>query len=206
MASGPRSELLVAVLARARAGDPAALGRLLDQHRLYLAVLARGQLDRVLRAKVDASDVVQETFLEAHRDFAQFRGQTAGELVAWLRQILTRNLANQARHYRDTRRRDVRREQELGAIPGGSAEGPGDGPAAPVSTPSQAAGRREAIDLLADALVRLPDDYRQVIVLRNLEELSFADVAGRMGKTVDSVKKLWARGLAQLRGLLPEIA
>jgi RNA polymerase sigma-70 factor (ECF subfamily) len=205
MATGSRTETLVAALAQARAGDPAALGRLLDQHRLYLAVLARGQLARVLQAKVDASDVVQETFLEAHRDFGQFRGDTAGELVAWLRQILTRNLANQARHYRDTRRRDVRREQELGAAPG-SADGPGDGPAAPVSTPSQAAGRREAIDLLADALVRLPDDYRQVIVLRNLEELSFADVAGRMGKTVDSVKKLWARGLVSLRKELPEVS
>src|SRR6476469_3440074 len=110
MATGSRTDTLVAALAQARAGDPAALGRLLDQHRLYLSVLARVQLDRVLQAKVDASDVVQETFLEAHRDFPQFRGQTAGELVAWLRQILSRNLANQARHYRDTRRRDVRRE------------------------------------------------------------------------------------------------
>lgn len=197
---------LVAALALARSGDTAALGRLLDQHRLYLAVLARAQLARVLQAKVDASDVVQETFLEAHRDFGQFRGESAGELAAWLRQILNRNLANQARHYRDARRRDVRREQGLVAAPGNSADGPADGPAAPISTPSQAAGRREAIDLLADALARLPDDYREVIILRNLEELPFAEVAERMGKTVDSVKKLWARGLMHLRKELPEVA
>jgi RNA polymerase sigma-70 factor (ECF subfamily) len=200
MPTGSRMDTLAA-MAQARTGDSAALGRLLDQHRLYLAVIARVQLDRGLQAKVDASDVVQETFLEAHRDFPQFRGETVGELVAWLRQILTRNLANQARHYRDTRRRDVRREQGLGATPGGSA----DGPAATISTPSQTAGRREALDLLADALVRLPDDYRQVIILRNLEELSFAEVAERMGKTVDSVKKLWARGLVHLRKQLPEV-
>ena len=194
------------LLAGARAGDPAALGRLLDGYRQYLTLLARLQLDRALRVKVGASDVVQETFLEAHRDFTAFRGTTPGELAAWLRTVLARNLANQVRRYRGTRRRDLRLEQGLAAALGRSSDRLAATLVAPVGSPSQEAARGEAAVLLAEALGRLPPDYREVLVLRNLEELSFPEVADRMERTVDSVKKLWARGLAQLRGLLPEIA
>src|SRR5262249_42221775 len=87
------------LLALARAGDGAALGQLFELYREYLTLLASVQLGQRLRGKVDAADVVQETFLEAHRDFAQFRGATEAELTAWLRQVLARNLANLLRHY-----------------------------------------------------------------------------------------------------------
>ena len=191
-------------LARARDGDPAALGALLDSYRQYLTLLARLQIGRALQVKLGASDVVQETFLEAHRDFPAFRGGSAGELAAWLRTILARNLANQVRRYRHTQGRDVRLEQRLAAELDRSSDRLAGVIVDPGHGPDSAAAKGEAAVLLADALARLPDDYRNVLVLRNLQELSFAEVADRTGRTVDSVKKLWARGLARLRRELPK--
>jgi RNA polymerase sigma-70 factor (ECF subfamily) len=188
----------------ARAGDPAALGRLLESYRQYLTLLAGLQLGRAIRVKAGVSDVVQDTFLEAHRDFPEFRGTSGKELCAWLRQMLARNLANLVRHYAGTRRRDVRLEQGLAAELDRSAERLERTLPARGETPSAAAARAEAGLVLAAALARLPPDYREVLVLRNLEELSFAEVALRMDRSVDSVKKLWARGLAQLKGLMRE--
>src|SRR5713101_4798970 len=98
---------------QAQAGSGAALGQLLEQYRRYLLLLARLQIGRRLQGKVDAADLVQETFLDAHRHFAQFRGTTEAEVTSWLRQILATNLANLVRHYLGTRRRDVRLEREL---------------------------------------------------------------------------------------------
>lgn len=192
------------LLARARAGDPAALGELLDGYRQYLTLLARLQIGRTLQVKLGASDVVQETFLEAHRDFPGFRGGSAGEVAAWLRTILARNLANQFRRYRHTQGRDVRLEQRLASELDRSSDRLAGVLADPAPCPERAAARGEAAVLLADALARLPADYRDVLVLRNLQELSFAEVAERTGRSVDSVKKLWARGLARLRRELPE--
>src|SRR5207247_3909194 len=99
----------------ARGGDSPALGQLLDGCRAYLTLLARVQIGRRLRGKVDPADLVQETFLEAHRGFARFRGTTEAELTAWLRQILACNLAHVVRRYYGTRRRDVRLECSLAA-------------------------------------------------------------------------------------------
>src|SRR3954470_22167833 len=96
-ASPPDPEQLLHL---ARAGDESARGQMLELFRDYLRLLARLELDRRLRGKADPSDLVQETFLEAHRDFPQFRGGTEPELAAWLRQILARNLANLVRRYR----------------------------------------------------------------------------------------------------------
>src|SRR5439155_18589150 len=97
------------LLRQARAGDGAALGQLLELYQNYLLLLARLQIGRRLQSKVDAADLVQETFLEAHRHFAQFRGTTEEELVSWLRHILAANLANLVRRYLGTRRRDIRK-------------------------------------------------------------------------------------------------
>src|SRR2546430_14450900 len=81
------------LLQEARAGDAAALGRLLELYRRYLALLARVQIGRRLQGKVDAEDLVQETFLEAHRNFGRFEGASEGQLMCWLRQILAARLA-----------------------------------------------------------------------------------------------------------------
>lgn len=192
------------LLALARAGDGAALGRLLGLYGDYLSLLARLQIGRRLQGKVDAADLVQDTFLEAHRHFGQFRGTTEAELVCWLRQILAGLLANLVRKFCGTQRRDVRLERELAQELDHSSRALDQSLIAPQSTPSQQAVRREQAVLLADALQRLPDDYREVIILRHLEGLSFAEISRRMGRSVDSVKNLWARALAQLRRVLGE--
>src|SRR5262249_14140176 len=134
----------------------------------------------------------------------QFRGATEKELVGWLRQILVTNFANLVRHYRGTRRRDVRLERELVMELEESFAVLDGGLLARQSSPSHQAARREQAVLLAAALGRLPADCRETIILRHLEGLSFAEVAGRMGRSVDSVKKLWARALARLRDALGE--
>jgi RNA polymerase sigma-70 factor (ECF subfamily) len=187
------------LLRLARAGDSTALGQLMEMYRHYLALLARLQIGRRLQGKVDASDLVQETFLEAHRDFAQFQGITEKELVSWLRQVLASNLANQVRRYFGTQRRDIRLERDLAGELDQSSRVLDHALLAPHSSPSQQAVRREQAVLLADALERLPDDYREVIILRHLEGLTFPEVARRMGRSLDSVDKLWARALARLR-------
>src|SRR5437870_3296115 len=153
------------LLQRARAGDGAALGELLELYRSYLSLLARVQIGQRLQGKVDAADLVQETFLEAHRHFAHFRGTVEGELVGWLRQILAGVLANIVRRFYRTRRRDVRLERTLAAELDRSSQVLEKNLVAPGSTPSQRAARREQVILLAEALERLPDDYREVIIL-----------------------------------------
>src|SRR5262245_32402499 len=103
------------LLRQAKVGHGPALGQLLERYRAYLLVLARVQIGRRLQGKVDASDIVQEACLGAHRDFRQFRGSTASEFLAWLRGILASLLANLVRHYHGTQRRDVRLERRLAA-------------------------------------------------------------------------------------------
>jgi RNA polymerase sigma-70 factor (ECF subfamily) len=190
------------LLALARNGDDVALGRLLERYRGYLALLARLQIGRRLQGKVDAADLVQETFLKAARDFAGFRGRTEDEWASWLRQILACTVANQVRHYLGTRRRDQRLERELADELDHSSRALDGGLLARGSSPSQQAARREQAVLLADALDRLPAEYREVLILRHLEELSFPDVARRMNRSLDSVKNLWTRALARLRRTL----
>jgi RNA polymerase sigma-70 factor (ECF subfamily) len=193
------------LLRLAKAGSGPGLGQLLELYRSYLGLLARLQINRRLQARLDASDLVQETFLKAHRHFGQFRGTTEEELVVWLRQILATTLANLVRHHYGTQRRDLRLERELAADWAAldqSSQMLEQRLEAPGSSPSQRVARREQAVVLADMLGRLPEDYREVVILRHLEGLSFPQVARRMGRTVDSVKKLWARALAQLRDSL----
>jgi RNA polymerase sigma-70 factor (ECF subfamily) len=200
---GPDPEQL---LHRARAGDRAALGQLLGLYQNYLALLARLQISRRLQSKVDAADLVQETFLRAHHGFDQFRGTTEGEFVCWLRQILACNLAMLMRRYYGTQGRDVRLECELADALNESSQFLDQGLLAPHSSPSQQAARREQAVLLADALRMLPEAYREVLILRHLEGLSFPEVARRMGRTLDSVANLWPRALARLRQILGDVA
>jgi RNA polymerase sigma-70 factor (ECF subfamily) len=164
-----------------------------------LTVLARTQIGRRLQGKADPDDVVQETFLHAVRDIAQFRGTSDRELAGWLRQILVSRLAKLVRRYCGTRGRDVRLERALEVELDQSSQVLDRGLLSPLSSPSQQAARHEQAARLAEALEQLPADYREVLVLRHLEACDFAEVARRMGRSVEAVKKLWARGLARLR-------
>lgn len=193
--NGEFSRLLVL----ARGGDGPALGDLLERYRNYLSLLARVQLGRRIQGKLDVADLVQETFLGVHRGIRGFRGTTEAQFLAWLRQILGGILANQVRRYFGTRQRDIRLERELQDDLDRSSVFLGSQLVASQSSPSAQAARREQAVILADAMEGLPGDYREVIILRQFEALSFPDVARRMGRTEDSVKNLWARGLAKLR-------
>jgi RNA polymerase sigma-70 factor (ECF subfamily) len=190
------------LLHEAMTGNTASLGRLLALYERYLALLARVQIGQRLQGKVDASDLVQETFLDAHRYFAQFRGATEGQFVRWLRQILAAKLADLLRRYLGTQGRDVRLERRLEAALDRSSVLLDRAFVSPQPSPSQLAARREQAVLLADALGDLPADYREVLVLRHLEGLTFPEVARRMGRSLDAVEKLWVRGLARLRQVI----
>ncbi len=195
------AELPEDLLARARAGGVNDRGELLELYRNYLTLLAGMQIDSALRVRVDASDVVQETYLEAIRDFGQFEGKSEGELVAWLRRILVRNIADLVRRH-GAQGRDWRRQESLEMALDRSSQTAHQALAAGISTPSVQAARREQSVLLADALARLPDDYRQVIILRHLERLPFPEIARRMGRSAGAMRMLWARALEKLRGQL----
>src|SRR5262245_27066986 len=190
------------LLARARGGDDDALGQLLERYRAYLALLARLRVGHRLQGKADPADVVQEAFLEGARHFGGFRGETEPEFAAWLRHILAACLARLVRRYCGTQARDVRLERMLEDELGQSSRCIDGGLIAEQSTPSQRATRREEAVLLADALDRLPPDYREVIILRHFEGLTFPEVAARLGRSLDSVEKLWVRALPRLRRAL----
>ena len=148
----------LSLLSSARAGHMDALGQMLELYRNYLELLARLQISRRLRGKIDADDLVQETLLEAYAAFAQFRGTTEAELAGWLRKILTSNAVSLARRFFGTQRRDVRLERELADELEQSSAVLDRGLIAPQSSPSQHAAKREQAVLLADALKRLPED------------------------------------------------
>jgi RNA polymerase sigma-70 factor (ECF subfamily) len=186
------------IAAASRGGDER-LGRLLALYRNYLRLLARIEIGGKLQAKVDASDLVQETMLEAHKGFSQFRGATEAEFTAWLRQIMAGVLCGQLRRYFGTQKRDIHLERTLRETLDNSSMLFEKGLVDIQSSPSQQAARREQAVLLADALENLPQDYREVLVLRHMEGLTFPDIANRMERTQDSVEKLWVRGLARLR-------
>jgi RNA polymerase sigma-70 factor (ECF subfamily) len=193
--SYPNPEELIAQARR----DPTALGRLFEAYTSYLTLLARLEIGRRLQSKVDALDVVQETFLEAVRHFDRFRGATEPELTAWLRSILAARLTKVVRRYWGTQARDLRLERGLREDLDRSSRCLGEAFVAGQSTPSQQAVRREEAVVLANLLQQLPEDYREVLVLRHLEGLSFPEVAARLGRSLDSVEKLWTRALSKLR-------
>jgi RNA polymerase sigma-70 factor, ECF subfamily len=190
------------LIQRARDGERSARERLLESHRNYLRLLAYTGMGEGLRDKADPSDLVQETLLKAHASFLDFRGRTEAELAGWLRQILARNLIDFGRRYYGTEARQASRERSLEDMLDQSSLALGKLIPAGGSSPSEHAQRRELNLVLADALADLSADYRQVIVLRSLEERSWEDVAQRMGRTTGAVRILWARALTRLRPLI----
>jgi RNA polymerase sigma-70 factor (ECF subfamily) len=178
-------------------------GLALEEFRDYLVMLARMRLGRVARNKVEASDVVQETMLEALRKRDQFRGQTEAEMAGWLRQLLAYNLADAARAA-GRAKRDVGRERSLEAALAESSARLGAMLAAEQTTPSQAAGRHEDAVVLARSLTQLPEHQREALVLRHCEGCSLDEISPHMGRTPDAVAGLLKRGLRQLRLLLED--
>jgi RNA polymerase sigma-70 factor (ECF subfamily) len=183
---------------QARLGDPEALGRLLEEQRAGLHRLAERQLEGRIAIRVDASDILQQTFLEAYRCFPQFAGQDKRELVAWLRGILDHKVAGAIRDHALLQKRDVGRERSMDDSRGG-------GPTlkqdldANLTSPSQKAIRGEQAERLSEALATLPDDQREAVRLRHLEGWALADIALSLGRTPTATAGLIKRGMKSLR-------
>ena len=186
----------------ARQGDAGVLGDLLQLYRNYLTILASTQLDRRLRRRMNPSDLVQETMLAAHRDFEQFRGDTEREFMGWLRKILIKCLHQAVDTHVKAKMRDVRREISIeqantaldrtavNLVQVLADHGPS--PSAPVR-------QRERVVALADQLAKLRPQYRDVIILRNLQGLSFEEIAVRMDRNAGAVRMLWLRAIEKFK-------
>jgi RNA polymerase sigma-70 factor (ECF subfamily) len=188
-------------------GDPAAAagggGWPLERYRPYLHLLARLHLAPQLRGKLDPSDFVQQTLLQAHEKRDQFRGQGDAALAAWLRAILANNLAEAVRAF-SRQRRDVALERSLeGALATSSARLEG-WLAADQSSPSQQAQRQEELLRLAEALDQLPEDQRRAVELHHLQGCTVTEVGRQLGRSMESVAGLLFRGIRKLRGLLAD--
>lgn len=193
-----------ALIARARSGDHEAENELLQKCRAYVSIVARAQIEGWMRTKFDASDLVQQTLLEAHQGFENFQGQTEAEWLGWLRGILKHNTLDFARRYQGAAKRDVKREFSLNQ---GAASASVSSPRNwelkdQTETPSRILLNREQEILMAEAIAQLPADYQEVIMLRNLQRLPFKEVAERMDRSPGAVQMLWLRALNQLQELM----
>ncbi|HEY6565797.1 MAG TPA: sigma-70 family RNA polymerase sigma factor [Pirellulaceae bacterium] len=188
------------LLNAARQGDAAAQGTLMHECRDYLLLIANQDLDQELQAKLGASDFVQQTMLAAHEHFPQFRGGSWEELKGWLRQILRNDLNRARRRFLTAERRSAQREHRLNdsqlVQPQLSTDG---------NTPSTDAVLREESLALKNALAQLPDHYRQVIQMRDWENLSFAEIGRRMSLTDEAARKVWRRAIVKLESALRPI-
>lgn len=168
----------------------------------WLRILARREIDSRFHGKFSASDAVQQAMIEAWKGWDGFRGEDEAQRRAWLRQILAHQLAHLARQYAGTKKRDVTREVTIEQSLAQSAAKLENILQTHVSSPSRRAIQNEQNLQLASALDQLSEDHRTVITLRNLDDLSHAEVARRMGRTEGAVRMLWVRALAELRDLI----
>jgi RNA polymerase sigma-70 factor, ECF subfamily len=186
------------LLEQARCGHAESIGLLLDGYRNYLGLLARGLLGGTLRINLDASDLVQQTFLEAHRDLPKFRGTGEPELAAWLRRILVHNLSQQA-EYHGRQKRGRKNRVSVDELLDRSGRFVTRARTQRSDSPSTCAVRREQAVLLADALARLPEDQRTALEMHHLQGLTVPEVSRVMGRSLVSVTALIYRGLKSLR-------
>ncbi len=191
-----------AVLQKAQRGDQDSLGELLAVYRGYLLGIAVAKFDPRVRARCNPSDIVQETLLEAYRDFHLFRGGLEREFVAWLRRILANNLARAVEVHVLTDKRDLRRECQLDQPEGTSGsriEARERWFTDQTLSPSSACQQQEQLMTVLERMSQLPSHYRDVLILRHIEELSFEDVGLRLGKSAGAVRMIWLRALESLR-------
>jgi RNA polymerase sigma-70 factor (ECF subfamily) len=190
------------LLSRAKKGDGECLGELLTLYRNYLSALASTQLERRLRPRVSPSDLVQETMLKAHRHFAQFKGRSEAEFLGWLRQILLSNLAHFVEQHLLAAKRNIRREisiEESASLADGASRGAIALGTPRGESPSAEVRQREASQILSDHLGKLSPRYRDVLLLRNIQGLSFDEIGIQLHCTPAAARMLWLRAIQKLR-------
>jgi RNA polymerase sigma-70 factor (ECF subfamily) len=192
-AKSPNHDRVERLLREAQAGSREALGELLQFCRGVLVRSAGRQLPDDLQAKGDASDLVQETLLDAHQDFDQFRGRTRADLFGWLFRILRTNCLCFVRALRERGKRQIAREVPLPEQKNGELSLPADD-----SSPSSAVARREGVEAVREAVAQLPPHYREVIQLHHFEGLTFGEVGRRTGYSEEAIRKIWTRALERL--------
>jgi RNA polymerase sigma-70 factor (ECF subfamily) len=190
------------LLEMARAGEAEPIGKLLNLYRNYLLVLATTQFDRRLRRRLSPSDLVQEAMLAAHRDFGQFRGDSEGQFLAWLRQILIHCLHRAIEVHLKAKMRDVRCEisiENISAALDRSTARLSDLFVDKAPSPGAPMRQRESAVQFANQLAALKPHYRDVIIMRNLQGLSFDEIAQRMERNPGAVRMLWLRAVERLK-------
>jgi RNA polymerase sigma-70 factor (ECF subfamily) len=180
-------------------------GERIERFRGYLTLLARMNLAERLRSKVDASDIVQDTMLQAYRGFGEFRGQNDGQMAAWLRTILANNLAHARRDF-GRNKRDVSRERSIHVELDNSSARLEAWLAADQSSPSEGATRHENILRVCAALEKLPEAQREAVQLHYLHGMKLSEVGERLGRSPAAVAGLLKRGLTKLRDELDQSA
>jgi RNA polymerase sigma-70 factor (ECF subfamily) len=192
------------LLAKARQGDAAALGILLEKYRDDLTRLAHRQLDSQVKVRAAPSDVVQQTCFEAYRDFEAFRGQNKEEFIGWLRRILANNVAETIEYHVLTQKRRTGKEVSLDDSKrfGHRLR---ENLAADQSSPSKQARRGEAAVELAAAIDALPENQRRAVRLRYMEGCSLAQIARRLDSTEAAAAGLLKRALLALRKQFVEL-
>lgn len=185
----------------AKAGDTEMLGRLLEQYRGYLLMLAHRYLDERLRRRIDPADIVQHTYLEVQRDLHAFRGDTPAEFAGWIRNILKHNVATAVARHVSAQKRSIGREVSAANDSAGNwvAQMPGS-----TTSPSKRVMREEAALAMLEALTKLPETQAEAVRLRYMEGLTLAEICERMGKTETAAAGLLKRGLRKLREILIE--
>jgi RNA polymerase sigma-70 factor (ECF subfamily) len=174
-----------------------------EDFRHYLMLLARAHLGPQQRAKVDPSDIVQQTLLDAHRKLDQFRGSTEAEMAGWLRKMLSCRVTDAFRAV-GRKKRDAALERSLDPQLDETCSRLEVWLEAVQTSPSGKACRNEQLVQLAQAMARLPQSQRDAIELHHLHGLSLRDTAEQLGCTGGAVVGLLRRGLVKLRELLAE--
>jgi len=188
------------LLRRARNGSESALGQAMEAGRKYLLLMANRALDDKLRGKLGASDLVQDTYLQARRSFGQFRGQSEAEFYRWLLGILAHRLAATVRHYRYVQGRNIDRELPAGDVELALRQIEDDSP-----TPGTAFFARDEQQQVRVALARMDESLRSVLIERTWRGETFAEIAARHGCTPDAARKRWIRAVRAMRVLLDQI-
>lgn len=184
------------LLDAARQGDSSALGEICEQVREYLLLTVQQELGGDLRSKLGASDIVQQSFLEAQQGINQFAGSSEGELRAWLKQIVVHNLVDSARQFRTTRQRDVTREMPLQWIDE-CRDFTSD-----QKTASSLIRHRETDEELLRAIAQLPQRQRRIIEMRHRDAMSYTIIAEKLAISEPAARKLWSRTVEDLRRIL----